>query len=83
MEWLKNLYEKLAFQRRYDEIKSWELTAEQKKLLDDVWEKLSPTVKKALWSLVALILAKYGPDTAKALLEAILKKLADEGINIG
>jgi len=81
---MKAMLSKIAgwFQPKYDEIKSWELSAEQKKLLNDVWEKLSPTIKKSLWALVTLILTKYGPEIAKALLEAILKSLEKEGITI-
>jgi hypothetical protein len=80
MNWLKELYAKLAFQNRYDTIKSWKLTPQQQALSDSIWDNLSPTIQKALWSLVALILAKYGPEKAQALWGAFLNAINKENI---
>ena len=82
MNWLKALYEKLSFQRRYDDIKSWCWTKEQQKLIEEIWANLGPTLQKALWSLVALILAKYGPATAQSIFAKVLDLLKKEGIDL-
>ena len=82
MNWLKELYAKLAFQNRYDEIKSWKLNAQQQALVDTIWNNLSPTLQKALYAFIALLLSKYGPEVAKKILESVLTAVNKEGIVI-
>ena len=71
-----------SFQPKYDEIKSWKWTPAQQELIDSIWANLGPTLQKALWSLVALILAKYGPATAQSILAKVLDALKKEGIEL-
>ncbi len=82
LDWLKELYEKLAFQKRYDFFKNLKWTAAQQELIDSIWANLGPTLQKALWSLVALILAKYGPQTAQSIFASVLSAMKKEGIDL-
>lgn len=65
------------FQPNYDKIAAWKLSAEQKDLLDDIYDKLPASITKALGSLVVLLGSKYGVDAAKKFLAKVLGPLND------
>ena len=75
---IENIYKWCNFQSRYDQIKSWKLNPQQQTLVDTVWDKLSPALQKALWGLITMILAKYGPDAAKNILASVLQGINKE-----
>lgn len=79
MNWLKELYEKLRFQDRYNFFKNLKWSPSQQALIDNVWATLGPTIQKALWSLVAMILAKYGPEAAQEIFSTVLAKIKEKG----
>jgi hypothetical protein len=82
MNWLKELYAKLAFQNRYDQIKAMKWTPAQQQMIDDVWELLGPSIQKALWALVTIIISKYGPEVGQKLFQSILDNLKKQGVEV-
>lgn len=67
------------FQPNYDALKAMKWSPAQQELIDSIWDNLAPTIQKALWSLVALILAKYGPEAAQSLLATVLSEIRKKG----
>lgn len=82
MNWLKSLYDKLNFQGRYDKIKSMKWTPAQQELIDAVWANLGPTMQKALWALITIIITKYGPEVGQKLFQSILDNLKKQGVDV-
>ena len=74
-EWLSAIASK--FQPAYDSIKKWELSPKTQVLLDNVWEALTPDIKKAIWSIVTLIATRYGEERAKSFLSRVLSAIGD------
>ena len=70
------------FQPKYNEIKSWKWTPAQQELIDSIWEVLSPTIQKALWGLITIIITKYGPEVGQRLFQSILDSLKKQGVDI-
>jgi len=68
-----------VFQPKYDEIKAWNWTPAQQELVDKVWANLSPTIQKALWALITLIVTKYGASAGQELLAIVLAEIKKRG----
>ncbi|MFH1231876.1 MAG: hypothetical protein V1709_10315 [Planctomycetota bacterium] len=75
MNWLKKLYEKLAFQSRYDKIKLWKLPDDVEKLFDETWDNLPKNIQKALWELIKRLYDRYGEEFAIIILQKLLGSL--------
>ena len=81
---LKSWLQEIAgsFQPAATKIRSWKLSPQQEALMNEVWDNLSPTIQKALWAFIALILSKYGPDAAKKILENVMNSINKQGIDL-
>jgi hypothetical protein len=82
MNWLKDLYAKLSFQSRYDRLKAMKWTPAQQQMIDEIWELLGPSIQKALWALVTIIISKYGPEVGQRLFQSILDNLKKQGVEV-
>jgi len=47
-----------------------------------VWELLGPSIQKALWALVTIIISKYGPEVGQRLFQSILDNLKKQGVEV-
>jgi len=75
MNWLKNLYEKMAFQRRYDEIKSWELPTAVDEAFEYIWASIPSAIQASVMRTIKEVYNEYGKDFAIKLLKDILDRL--------
>ena len=71
--WLQEISQ--VFQPTADKIKALKWSPAQQQVVTAIWESLGPTLQKSLWAFISLILAKYGPDAAKAILENVLNSI--------
>lgn len=76
---IKNWLENIAgsFQPAYDRIKSWSLSPEVDKLLDDVWAKIPKALQGSIFKLVKELYDKYGKELAAEIIKKIMKTLKD------
>lgn len=75
MKWLQDLYDKLNFQYRYDQIKKWDWSPEMKAKINEIWVKLPLSLQSAIWKLIKNIADKYGDELAKAVLSSVINAL--------
>lgn len=75
MKWLQNLYDKLAFQARYDAIQKWDFSPEVKEKINEIWLKLPLSLQSAIWKVIKNIADRYGDELAKAVLASVINAL--------
>lgn len=63
------------FQTTADKIEEWDLSPQQKELVNQIWLTLPIKIQETLWALLKKLADMYGDDFAKKILTDVLEAL--------
>ena len=73
-----NILKKISgwFQPAYNKLIALDWPPEVKKMIDGIWNGLSPEIQKALVALIIAIYQKYGQKKAQEILNSVIAKVS-------